>query len=49
LAQTLATRFETNLIAFLGLAEAAKHYPSIKKAWVEYLGEKSDPAIDRVE
>ncbi len=47
--ETLATRFETNLIAFLGLVEATKHYPSMKKAWVEYLGEKTDPVIDRVE
>jgi hypothetical protein len=24
-------------------------YPCIKKAWVEYLGEHPEPAIDRVE
>jgi chromate reductase len=47
--ETLAKRFEENLTAFLSLAEAAKHYPCIKKAWVEFLGEKSDPATDRVE
>jgi len=47
--ETLAKRFETNLLAFLNLVEAAKHYPSMKAAWVEYLGEKSDPVIDRVE
>jgi NAD(P)H-dependent FMN reductase len=35
----LAARFEENLRAFLDLAEAAKHYPCIKKAWVEFLGE----------
>jgi hypothetical protein len=27
----------------------AKHYPCIKKAWVEYLGEKTDPVTERVE
>ena len=35
----LAARFEENLRAFLDLVEAAKHYPCIKKAWVEFLGE----------
>jgi chromate reductase, NAD(P)H dehydrogenase (quinone) len=42
-------RFESNIINFMNLVEAAKHYPCIKQAWVEYLGEKPDPAIDRVE
>lgn len=45
----LAKRFETNLAAFLSLVEAAKHYPCMKKAWVEFLGEKPDPATERVE
>jgi len=45
----LAKRFEDNLAAFLSLVEAAKNYPCIKKAWVEFLGEKPDPAIERVE
>ena len=45
----LAKRFEDNLIAFLSLAEAAKHYPCIKKTWVEFLGEKPDPVTERVE
>jgi hypothetical protein len=35
-----------NLFAFMSLVEAAKNYPCIKKAWVEFLGEKPDPAID---
>ena len=30
----LRARFEKNLQAFLSLAEAAKHYPCIKRAWV---------------
>jgi chromate reductase, NAD(P)H dehydrogenase (quinone) len=42
-------RFESNIVNFLNLVEAAKHYPCVKQAWVEYLGEKPDPAIDRVE
>ena len=45
----LQARFESNIINFLNLVEAAKHYPCVKQAWVEYLGEKPDPAIDRVE
>ena len=47
--ETLQQRFETNLVAFMSLVEAAKKYPCIKKAWVEFLGEKPDPVIDRVE
>jgi NAD(P)H-dependent FMN reductase len=43
----IAKRFEENLRAFLDLVEAAKHYPCIKKAWVEFLGEPGD--IGRVE
>ena len=46
---TLAKRFEDNLVAFINLAEAAKHYPCMKKAWVEFLGEKTDDATNRVE
>jgi len=46
---TLAKRFETNLLAFMSLAEAAKNYPCIKQAWVEFLGEKTDAATERVE
>ena len=46
---TLQKRFENNLIAFMSLAEAAKHYPCIKKTWVEFLGEKTDMVTERVE
>ena len=46
---TLAKRFEENLVAFLNLVEAAKHYPCMKKAWVEFLGEQTDPVTERVE
>jgi NAD(P)H-dependent FMN reductase len=47
--ETLAKRFEDNLVAFMNLVEAAKHYPCIKKAWVEFLGEQPDPVTERVE
>lgn len=46
---TLAKRFEDNISAFMHLVEAAKNYPCIKKAWVEFLGEKPDPSTERVE
>lgn len=45
----LAKRFEQNIIAFMQLVEAAKHYPCMKKAWVEFLGEQPDPVTERVE
>jgi NAD(P)H-dependent FMN reductase len=47
--ETLTKRFEMNLVAFMQLVEAAKNYPCIKKAWVEFLGEKPDPVTERVE
>ena len=46
---TMAKRFEENIVAFMNLTEAQKHYPCIKKAWVEFLGEKPDPMTERVE
>ncbi|MDZ4712306.1 MAG: NAD(P)H-dependent oxidoreductase [bacterium] len=46
---TLMERFETNILAFMNLIEATKHYPCIKKAWVEFLGERPDPVTERVE
>ncbi len=46
---TLAQRFENNLAAFMDLVEAAKNYPCMKKAWVEFLGEQPDPVTERVE
>lgn len=45
----LRTRFAKNMQAFLSLAEAAKHYPCIKKAWVEFLGEPPGAGADRVD
>lgn len=47
--KTLAKRFEDNLVAFMNLVEASKHYPCIKKAWVEFLGEKPAKETERVE
>jgi NAD(P)H-dependent FMN reductase len=46
---TLRKRLEGTLGCFLELVEAAKHYPALKKEWVEFLGERPDAATDRVE
>jgi chromate reductase, NAD(P)H dehydrogenase (quinone) len=46
---TLRGRFDKNVQAFLALAEAAKHYPCIKRAWVEFLGEPPGAGLDRVD
>ena len=46
---SLRARFDKNLQAFLSLAEAAKHYPCIKRAWVEFLGEPPGAGVDRVD
>jgi NAD(P)H-dependent FMN reductase len=47
--QLLRSRFETTIVNFMDLVEASKHYPCVKSAWVEYLGEHPQPAIDRVQ
>ena len=47
--EVLQERFDANIANFMDLVEAATHYPCIKRAWVEYLGEQPDPAHDRVE
>ena len=46
---TLHKRFEQTISCFIDLVEAAKHYRSLQKQWVEFLGEQPDAAIDRVE
>ena len=46
---TLAERFEDNIVDFMDHVEAAKNYPCMKRAWVEFLGEKPDPVTERVE
>ncbi|HEU4631215.1 MAG TPA: NAD(P)H-dependent oxidoreductase [Gemmatimonadaceae bacterium] len=45
----LQQRFEGTIECFLDLVEAAKHYRTLKKQWVEFLGEQPNAAIDRVE
>jgi chromate reductase len=45
----LQERFQVNITNFMDSVEAHKHYPCIKKAWVEYLGEHPEPELDRVE
>jgi chromate reductase len=45
----LQERFESNIVGFMDLVEATKHYPCVKTRWVEYLGERPDPAMNRVE
>ena len=47
--KVLGDRLGKTFEGFLELVEAAKHYPCVKKAWVEFLGEHPSPAIDRVE
>jgi len=45
----LQERFETNIVNFVDLVEASRHYPCVKRSWVEYLGERPEPALDRVQ
>jgi hypothetical protein len=45
----LQKRFEMTISCFLDLVEAAKHYPGLKKQWVEFLGEHPSRATDRIE
>ena len=45
----LEERFRSTIVAFMDLVEASKHYPCVKTAWVEYLGEHPDPVTDRVQ
>jgi NAD(P)H-dependent FMN reductase len=45
----LAERFVTNIRNFMALVEASVRYPCVKQAWFEYLGERPEPALDRVE
>ena len=47
--ERLRGRFEETIAKFMDLVEASTHYPCVKRAWVEFLGEPPDPAVDRVE
>jgi NAD(P)H-dependent FMN reductase len=46
---TLQERLESTMGCFLELVEAATHYRPLKKQWVEFLGERPDRELDRVE
>ena len=45
----LAERLDQTIVGFMDLAEAAKHYPCAKTAWVEFLGEHPNSPTDRVD
>ena len=45
----LAERLGQTVTGFMDLAEAAKHYPCAKTAWVEFLGERPGSPVDRVD
>jgi len=45
----LQDRLDRTLGCFLEVVEATKHYPRIKKVWVEFLGERPNSATDRIE
>lgn len=47
--ERLRARFDETIANFLDLVEASTHYPCVKRAWVEFLGEMPDPAFDRVQ
>ncbi|MGZ8869348.1 MAG: NADPH-dependent FMN reductase [Thermoanaerobaculia bacterium] len=47
--EKLHERLVSIISCFLNLVEAAKHYPQLKKDWIEFLGEHPDAATDRVE
>lgn len=47
--EALMERLDRTLGCFLDLVEATKHYPAIKKVWVEFLGEHPNAATDRIE
>ena len=47
--EQLQQRFDANISNFMDLVEASTHYPCVKRAWVEYLGEHPEPSLDRVE
>lgn len=47
--ERLRRRLDDTIANFLDLVEASTHYPCVKRAWVEFLGETPGSAIDRVE
>ena len=47
--ETLQSRFGRTIECFMDFVEAAKHYPALKKQWVEFLGEHPNAATERIE
>lgn len=47
--EMLRSRFTDTIANFMDLVEASTHYPCVKRAWVEFLGERPDPTLDRVQ
>ena len=47
--ERLRQRFDDTIASFLDLVEASTHYPCVKRAWVEFLGEPPEPGVDRVD
>jgi len=47
--ERLRERFHQTIASFMDLVEASTNYPCAKRAWVEFLGERPDPTIDRVD
>ncbi|HYZ36610.1 MAG TPA: hypothetical protein VE673_07770, partial [Pseudonocardiaceae bacterium] len=45
----LSDFFANTIIGFMDLAEASKHYPCMKTAWIEYLGERLQPETTRID
>jgi NAD(P)H-dependent FMN reductase len=45
----LQERLEKTLDDFIELVEATTHYPAMKRAWIEFLGEPPEEAGDRVD
>lgn len=45
----LQSWLEMTIECFIDLVEASKHYPHLKKEWVEFLGERPDEETTRVE
>lgn len=45
----LASRFSQTIASFMDLVEASVNYPCAKLAWVEFLGERTEPSYDRAQ
>ena len=39
----LAARFDSTIVGFMDLVEAAKHYPCVRRAWIEFVSEPHAP------